>query len=266
MGDYAFDVDSRVEVAGPDGEYRAVLTGRWAGLGVGVNGGYMLATCTRALALSMPFPDPIVVSGFFLRPGTAGPAAIRTSVVRSGRTTAFGESVLTQDGKDVVRATAAFARLGQDGPVFLDGAPPDLPPPADCVGVPAGSFGSLGQASITERVEFRSAELPGWFHGRPTGRPSSQFWMRFADGRDADVFALPLLVDSTAPPVLELGATSTTVQLTVHLRAHPAPGWLACRATTRFVSGGYHEEDFEIWDSAGTLVAQSRQLAVVLPL
>ncbi len=22
-------------------------------------------------------------------------------------------------------------------------------------------------------------------------------------------------------------------QLTVHLRAHPAPGWLACRATTR---------------------------------
>jgi hypothetical protein len=35
MGDYTFDVDSRVEVTGPDGEYRAVLTDRWAGLGVG---------------------------------------------------------------------------------------------------------------------------------------------------------------------------------------------------------------------------------------
>jgi hypothetical protein len=32
----------------------------------------MLATCTRALAQDMPFPDPIVVSGFFLRPGLPG--------------------------------------------------------------------------------------------------------------------------------------------------------------------------------------------------
>jgi acyl-CoA thioesterase len=90
--------------------------------------------------------------------------------------------------------------------------------------------------------------------------------MRFSDGWDADLFALPLLVDSTAPAVLELGAGSTTLQLTIHLRARPAPGWLACRAVTRFVSGGYHEEDFEIWDSAGALVAQSRQLALILPL
>jgi acyl-CoA thioesterase len=275
MADFAFDEDSRVIAAGPEGAFTAALTGRWNGTAGAVNGGYMLAICTRALALGMPFPDPVVVSGFFLRPGTAGPAAVGTSVIRSGRSTAFGEAALTQDGKDVVRATAAFARLGgtgqdgtgqdgtgQDGLVFLDGTPPALPPPAECVGVPVGVF---GLASIAERIEFRSAELPGWFLGRPSGRPASEFWMRFADGREADLLSLPLLVDSTAPSVLELGAGSTTIQLTVHLRAHPAPGWLACRATTRFVSNGYHEEDFEVWDSAGTLVAQSRQLALILP-
>src|SRR5215468_9440388 len=194
MGDSAFDEDSRVVAAGPvgasegvfdgasGGVFAAELTGRWNGTAGAVNGGYMLATCIRALALGMPFPDPVVVSGFFLRPGTAGPATVRASVIRSGRTTAFGDTVLTQDGKDVVRATAAFARLGaagrgsvadgsagresvadgsagQDGPVYLDGTPPALPPPEECVGVPIGSF---GLATIAERIEFRSAELPGW--------------------------------------------------------------------------------------------------------
>jgi len=266
MGEYAFDADTRVsprESGDGSGEFLATVTGRWGGITGVPNGGYLLAACTRALGLGMPFPDPIVISGFFLRPGSVGPATIRPSLVRAGRTTSFGEAVLSQGGKEVVRAAAAFARLGTDGLSYVDGAPPSLPPPEDCVGVPVGSF---GPATIAERVEFRSASLPGWFLGRPSGRPSSDFWMRFADGRDADLLALPLLVDSTAPSVLELGASSATVQLTVHLRAHPAPGWLACRATTRFVGGGYHEEDFEVWDSAGTLVAQSRQLAIVVPL
>jgi acyl-CoA thioesterase len=269
-GVFAFDADSRVTATGTEGVYAAELTRRWDGTAGAVNGGYMLATCIRALARAMPFPDPVVISGFFLRPGTAGPASIRTSVIRSGRTTAFGDSVLAQGGKDAVRATAAFARLGRDGPVFTDGAPPDLPPPEDCPGTAGGSpgaaGGSPGRPSIAERIEFRSPTLPGWLTGRPSGRPASEFWMRFTDGRDADLFALPLLVDSTAPAVLELGAGSTTLQLTIHLRARPAPGWLACRAVTRFASGGYHEEDFEIWDSAGALVAQSRQLALILPL
>jgi acyl-CoA thioesterase len=56
----------------------------------------------------------------------------------------------------------------------------------------------------------------------------------------------------------------TTVELTVYLRARPAPGWLAYRMATRYLADGYFEEDAEIWDSAGRLVAQSRQLGLVL--
>ena len=64
--------------------------------------------------------------------------------------------------------------------------------------------------------------------------------------------------------MLDVGARgSATMELTVHVRARPRPGWLACRTQTRHVIGGYHEEDFEIWDSAGQLVAQSRQFALL---
>lgn len=85
-----------------------------------------------------------------------------------------------------------------------------------------------------------------------------------ADGAEPGLYALLLFIDAAAPPALELGAASTTVELTVHLRARPAPGWLAFRAVTRHLADGYHEEDAELWDTAGRLVAQSRQLALVL--
>jgi hypothetical protein len=48
----------------------------------------------------------------------------------------------------------------------------------------------------------------------------------------------------------------------VHVRATPVPGPLRCRFASRFVAGGLLSEDGEIWDSAGTLVAESRQLAL----
>src|SRR5271156_4142326 len=112
MGDFAFDADTLVSASGPAGPFAAELTGRWNGTNGAVNGGYILAVCLRALGLVMPFPDPVVISGFFLRPGTAGPAVIGTTLTRGGRTMAFGEAVLSQGGKDVARAAAAFAALG----------------------------------------------------------------------------------------------------------------------------------------------------------
>ena len=47
------------------------------------------------------------------------------------------------------------------------------------------------------------------------------------------------------------------------MRARPAAGWLRVRISTRNPGGGLLEEDAEVWDSAGRLVAQSRQLAVL---
>jgi acyl-CoA thioesterase len=263
MTQHVFDADTAVHADG-DHVYRAELTDRWTAIGGTPNGGYMLAVALRALQAEMPLPDPLVTSAHFLRPGLVGPAEVRTEVLRAGRRVATGEATLVQEGREIVRLLATFGDLEQaNGRTLVLNDPPELPPPAETQDV-LGGGGSMPGVTITEHIEYRAPELPGWAKGDPGGVPSLEFWMRFKDGRDADPLALAALVDAAAPAVLDIGAPgSATIELTVHVRARPAPGWLACRNTTRHVIGGYHEEDFEIWDSAGGLVAQSRQFALL---
>lgn len=264
MGTFEFDAATALSGEGP--VFGAVLDGRWDGQ-ASTNGGFLLALATRAIGEVLPFPDPVVVSGFFLRPGTPGPAEIRTEVIQAGRTTGFGQASLYRDGKQVLRATAAYTDLdaaaAHDSRSYAGGQPPDQPPPEECqvlrrVIVPP--------ITLVDRIEYRVAELPAWVtRTPPSGNPVYEGWMRFADGREPDLLSLPMFVDAVAPAALELGLRRmTTVELTVHLRARPAPGWLAFRTLTRYLEGGYFEEDAEIWDCAGRLVAQSRQLALVL--
>jgi acyl-CoA thioesterase len=271
MGEFEFDAATRLvplssqalssqalsSQARAEGGFSVDIDNQWSGL-ASVNGGFLLSLCVKALDVVLPFPDPIAVSGFYLRPGNPGLSQVRTEVIRSGRTTAFGQASLEQGGKEVLRVTAAFSDLTSVSVEFLGRVPPKLPDPEGC-----RQLQSISGITMGHRFEYRAPVMPGWLKGTPSGDPTAEFWMRFADGRDADPLTLPLIVDAAPPVVLELGASSTTIELNVHLRARPAPGWLACRVITRYVSGGYHEEDVEVWDSAGTLVAQSRQLALI---
>jgi hypothetical protein len=91
-------------------------------------------------------------------------------------------------------------------------------------------------------------------------------WFRLPGAEPVDTLALLCAVDAFPPTVFNARlpiAWTPTVELTAHIRARPAPGWLRCRFATRFVSAGFLEEDGEVWDSAGRLVGQSRQLALV---
>lgn len=94
-------------------------------------------------------------------------------------------------------------------------------------------------ARVGRRVATGEARmLPGWVQGRPTGDPRTQLWIRFKDGREPDAFSLPAIVDAVFPAVMEIGERgSSTLELTVHVRARPAPGWLAGRVTTRYLAG-----------------------------
>ena len=134
--------------------------------------------------------------------------------------------------------------------------------------VPADETGAMGQRpKLMDRLALRMRPGDADFRvGRPTGRDDVAGWFAFADGRPVDELAVLLAVDSFAPAVFNmLGNPSwvPTVELTVHLRAEPDPGPLRCSMRSDVVTGGFLNEDGTIWDSAGHLVAQSRQLGLL---
>ena len=119
---------------------------------------------------------------------------------------------------------------------------------------------------------MRLAPDIGWLRGgRPgTGTASGariEGWTRFADGRAPDLTSLLLFADAFPPAVLDRYPASwvPTLQYSVYVRARPGPGWLQGSFRTRSVVGGLLEEDGELFDSTGRLVALSRQLALLLP-
>ena len=113
-------------------------------------------------------------------------------------------------------------------------------------------------------IRFDPATM-GWLDGDPAGTPEMRGYLGLREARDPDAYLLAVAVDALPPVVFGLGAVgwAPTVELTWHMRGVPAPGLLRVVARCRHVSAGWFDEEAEVWDAAGHLVAQSRQLARV---
>jgi acyl-CoA thioesterase len=264
-GDFA--VATAVEPAGAVGD-----AGRWLGaiapgwdIAGNANGGYLLAIAGRALSLATSRPDPVTVTGHFTAPGQAGPVEIATDVVKQGRRFATGRAALVAQGRPVLSVLGTFGDLNAAaGPELVDRTPPDLPDPDHCVALGATD---TFPPPFMGRVELRlHPDDAAFATGDQSGRPLMRGWFRLRDGEPMDTIALLCAVDAFPPTAFNARlpvAWTPTVELTAHVRARPEPGWLRCRFSTHFVTGGFLEEDGEIWDVTDRLVAQSRQLALV---
>ncbi|HEY1133568.1 MAG TPA: thioesterase family protein [Nocardioides sp.] len=265
----AFDRDLALVPEGDaDGDVRRFsghLSGGWS-VGGGINGGFLLAMIGSAVRDTVPDrPHPVAVAATYVGASTAGPAEVTTRVVRRGTLTTVAAD-LAQDGAQRITALATFADLASlTDEVATTAVPPVLPPPEECLRTSDAPPDFLRIAPLVERFEMRlTPRSAGWVAGRPSGEGVLEGWFRLPD-REPDPLMLLLACDAMPPVTFDLGRPgwAPTVQLTAHVRAVPAPGWLALRQSTTNVAGGFFEEDCEIWDSTGRLVAQSRQLARV---
>ncbi|HVC71070.1 MAG TPA: thioesterase family protein [Acidimicrobiales bacterium] len=248
------------------------LDDSWS-IGGFMNGGYLLATMCLAGSTATSRPEPLAVTATYLSPPVGGPAEISVEVAKKGRQSTVAEIVLHQDGLQHVRATVILGDLDDYRGPNLEFPTPSIPHLEQCVPIGDGPGpNGIALPEIFQHFDVRLAPGLGWLNGeRP--RPSSDRaaridgWTRFTDGREPDPTSLMLFADAFPPAVLDLFPASwvPTLQYSVYVRARPQPGWLQGTFRTRSMVGGLLEEDGELFDSSGRLVALSRQLALLRP-
>ena len=260
-----FDRETAVEPVG-EGRFTAQVSGS-RNIGDNPNGGYLTAIAIQALRQMGPHQDPVSVTTHFLRPGSGGqPGEVPTALLRSGRSVTTGRATLSQDGRPRIEVMAALGDLsdtsGHDHEITLP--PPSMPPLDECVerdGLEQGV-----RLFISSRVDLRVH--PAMSTAGGSNKAEVVGWIRFADERPPDALGAVLFSDAFAPSIFSrLGRVGwvPTIELTVHVRRRPSPGWMMGRFTTEDLHDGRMIEDGCIWDANGSLVARSRQLAMLLP-
>ena len=287
-----FDEATAIRPAGP-GRYQVRPDERFAIVAPGnatpsaVNGGVMVATMLRAVLDSSPLPYPVATSAHFLRVPLLEPGEVEVTWLKQGKTAATARAALVQDSQIVLDATVTTGSLPaelpptdppptdpppthplENGDLYWTGEPPKMPPIEECVnlGPWRGTVGTDGVAGYAAQVDLRmDPATTGWRRGEPSGVPEMRGYFSLREQRDPDAYLLAVAVDALPPVVFGLGALgwAPTVELTWHMRAVPAPGPLQVVAWCRHVSGGWFDGEAEVWDAAGRLVAQGRQLARV---
>jgi acyl-coenzyme A thioesterase PaaI-like protein len=267
-------------------EFAADVSPDWRA-GRGPHGGYIAAMLMRALieTVADPLRAPRSLTIHYARAPQPGPVTILARIERAGRSLSTLSARMEQEGKLIALALAAFS-LPWSAQEVLELPMPDVAP-ADPVregGVPLFA----GAPPFTRHivVQGRTGAVP--FTGSEAPMEIGA-WLGLAEPRAIDPISLAFFSDALfSPPFIRLKdrATTPTVDLTVHFRTPLAPAHVHGSAAgdgdvaggppldqlcfARFHSGlvqdGFFEEDGVIWAADGTVLAQSRQLGIVMSL
>ena len=257
------DVSAVVEREG-GGVFDAVVDPEWT-IAAKPNGGYLMAMMGRAASCVVAQPDVIAASATYLYPPDPGPVELRTSVLRAGRSASQVRVTLVQGGADCVEAIYTVGTLDpHSAPYWAGGVPAHGPRPFDaCVRIPA--VGPTGlHIPIMDQVDLRvDPDDLGFARGRPSGRGELRGWLALPERAAFDPLSLLYAVDAFPPATFEVQTTGwvPTLELTVYVRAQPAPGPVRVRQKAQLIEGQRVDEICYIWDGTGRLVAHGTQLA-----
>lgn len=257
---HLFDTDIQ-PVKCPENTFEVPLSGNWTINGI-PNGGYLMAVMANCMMqVCEKGSTPIVTAGFLsrCRPGTS---RITVRPIAESRQFNRIEARLFQEGEEKIRAMGTFAARKDE--CFIErteSPPPDIASVADAIRIP-----SMEGYTLYDNVELKlDPDCIGWVNGSFSEQSEQKGWIRFHRERPADIPSVLLFSDAFPPAVLTsqgMVAWVPTVEMSVNIRRLPETPWVKGIFRTRFITCGLLEEDGELWDENGSLVAISRQIAV----
>jgi acyl-CoA thioesterase len=236
----------------------------------GPNGGYVGAALVRAMEAELADPSRQLrsITIHYTAAPHEGEAEVLVRAERTGRRLSTLSARLTAGEKLLALALAAFAEpytgaaeyheaVPNAGPVAAPAQMPEPPGPEHPVPPFSHNFRMLPVAGA----------MP--FGGDPDAELESGGWLELAEPRPIDAALVVALADSWWPVPfgrLDRVAGAPTIDLTVHVRASVPRdhGPVLGEFRSSVLRDGFFEEDGRLFLPDGTLLAQSRQLALLL--
>lgn len=261
-----FERDTAVTRIGEHSFEARIDRGWW--VVAGPNGGYVAGIMMRALELAVDDAEraPRSFTIHFTARPAEGAARIETRIERHGRSLTTVTARMLQDDRLLCVTVAAFSRP-REAFSFNHAQMPEVAMPEDCEPLSP-------RIDIHHRYDYRWAVGTQPFS--EGGQPQCGGWIRTREPGIADSALVAAYTDAFPPAIFSHIAPESiqqgipTIDLTIHFRQQLP---LACASPEDFTlavfrsrqaDGGFMEEDGEVWSRDGVLLAQSRQLALVL--
>jgi acyl-CoA thioesterase len=237
------------------------------------HGGYLLALMNKAMTEVLPHPSAINSNIYYLDRTEPEPAELHIEILRTSRGSSMGQVKLIQNNK----ITCLYSSLCSDFQYMKGHSGLETPMPEIINSVQQDDF------KVMNYENFKLGSTPSFIQQlNMSVHPDHAWWDREIStdaaearcsaylelqGGVADTFVLSYLAD-ILPPVVQnkygpLGWVPT-LTLTCNIRQLPKTNLLFIDGIAKDISNGYFEQDCNIWDMSGNLVATSRQLAKIL--
>ncbi len=260
---HVFDRDTALEQEN-DTVFSLALSDKWA-INNSANGGYIMALLARAMdcrPLENDCPDrAAILTANYIDRCYHGPSQIRVETMGESGNFIRKQARLIQEGRECIRAMGTFVKPGLNRFARdYERGPEPVALWEDCIVMPA-----MPGYSLFDQVDLRLDPVSaGWMQGQLADRAVMKGWIEFTQDRPLDLPALALFADCFPPCVFAargMVAWVPTIEYSVNIRQLPESNRVRGIFTTKFISNGLVEEDGELWDVSGNLVAVSRQIA-----